>query len=153
MTPIREGLSACVNLRVCAVSMNSQLRVEPRQRLPRVSGRAVESIAHEWKFLLEIVALLPDDLSELILSYNLKETSFPDLHYGYDELPWSIIRERCRRFRNSSSISVEFAYEYNEENQARDEVARIADHEIRWQKCAGREMKEFEDILKFGGQN
>ncbi len=142
-----------MNLRVCAVTVCSQLPVEPHQRSPRVSAHAVELIAHEWKFLLEIVTLLPDDLSELILSYNLKETSFPDLHYGYDELPWSVMRERCRRFKNPRSISVEFAYEYNETTHDQDQVVRIADHEMRWQKCAGREMKEFEDILQFGGQN
>lgn len=148
---LHNGLNACVLLRTFTLDICSKVTRQSTYP-PSLMNQIVESTAREWRFALELLSLLPnpDQLKRVDFTYSLDEIINPDVRFGYDRLPWPMMRDTFRRFRNVERISVAFHtntrdFLVNIEGEADDCTAL----QTAWRKCAMQEMKEFDSVLKF----
>ncbi|KAI0766768.1 hypothetical protein BC629DRAFT_884279 [Irpex lacteus] len=106
---LHNGLNACLLLRTFTLRICSKVPHQPKYP-PSLLNQIVESTAREWRFALELLSLLPnpDQLKRVGFTYSLDEIINPDVRFGYDRLPWPLVRDTFRRFRNVERISVAF---------------------------------------------
>lgn len=148
---MQKGLNACVAVRALSITLHNELRggQEYWQLPPLLAPRGDDLTSRGWRFTLELLSFLPEtvQLDELVLSYHLNGAVPPNLQHEFEGLPWPKMRDTCRRFTQITSISLQFSYQYDEEDE--DEMGRHAACQMEWKKWVIREMKEFEAKLVF----
>lgn len=144
---LQKGLNACKSLRAFHLEISSEVRDESMEDSSDPSASVVDFISQQWEFALRLAWLLPsvDQLENFRFEYYFSEVA--GIKYGYDELPWPVLRDTCRRFENLESIYLDFVHFPDEED--REEADRYDARRAKWKKCAMDEMKEFKKILEF----
>ncbi len=146
---LQKGLKACKNLRAFHLEIGSGVRDDFTEDSSDLSARVVEFISQQWEFAFRLAWLLPsvDQLEDFRFEYYFSEVDRPGLNYAYDDLPWSVLRDTCRRFANLESIYLDFVHFHDEGDK--EEADRYDARRAKWKKCAMDEMKEFKKILEF----